>query len=81
MYAAKEAIQQPVENEGETIADEALDEIVSKTHGYPYFLQEWGYQTWNAADASPISQPTFWMLLQRRSEGWMRVFSKYALKG
>ncbi len=55
MYAAKEAIQQPVENEGETIADEALDEIVSKTHGYPYFLQEWGYQTWNAADASPIS--------------------------
>ncbi|MCX6975534.1 MAG: ATP-binding protein, partial [Verrucomicrobia bacterium] len=25
------------------------------TKGYPYFLQEWGYQTWNLAEASPIT--------------------------
>lgn len=53
--AAKEAINHPVESEGETISEEALELISSQTHGYPYFLQEWGYQTWNAADASPIA--------------------------
>jgi len=24
------------------------------TQGYPYFLQEWGYQAWNRAESSPI---------------------------
>jgi hypothetical protein len=24
------------------------------THGYPYFIQEWGYQSWNLAVSSPI---------------------------
>lgn len=24
------------------------------THGYPYFLQEWGYETWNVSPSSPI---------------------------
>ena len=24
------------------------------THGYPYFLQEWGYHAWNHALDSPI---------------------------
>lgn len=51
---AKVAIQQPVEDEGMQISDEALDEIVQKTHGYPYFLQEWGYQCWNLASGEKI---------------------------
>jgi hypothetical protein len=25
------------------------------TQGYPYFLQEWGYQSWNIAAQSPIT--------------------------
>lgn len=33
----------------------ALEAIVEASHGYPYFLQEWGYHIWNAAPASPIS--------------------------
>jgi len=28
------------------------------TKGYPYFLQEWGYQTWNQAKGSPITFQT-----------------------
>lgn len=54
--AAQAAIRQPIEKEGETIEDKALDLIVAKTKGYPYFLQEWGYQAWNAAEASPITK-------------------------
>ncbi len=49
------AIQQPVLGEEERITDEALASIVEKTHGYPFFLQEWGFQAWNIADVSPIT--------------------------
>lgn len=34
---------------------DALYEIFHVTKGYPYFLQEWGYQSWNLAPSSPIS--------------------------
>ena len=27
-----------------------------QTSGYPYFVQEWGYQAWNLATASPITK-------------------------
>lgn len=53
--AALSAIRQPVIDEGEKILDDALQAIVERTEGYPYFLQEWGYQAWNIADGSPIN--------------------------
>lgn len=52
---AKSALQMPVEKEGVSFTIDALDEAVHVTQGYPYFLQEWGYQTWNLAKESPIS--------------------------
>lgn len=48
--AAAAAIRNPVEAEGESIENEALSQIVEATHGYPYFLQEWGKHSWNEAD-------------------------------
>jgi hypothetical protein len=51
---AKTAIRQPIEDEGEKISDDALAEILQKTQGYPYFLQEWGYQCWNIAQGRQI---------------------------
>jgi len=53
--SAVTAIRQPIDNEGESILDDALEMIVVQTEGYPYFLQEWGYQAWNIADGSPIN--------------------------
>lgn len=52
---ASKALQEPVRNVGEEFAPDALHEIFRLTRGYPYFLQEWGYQAWNHAPASPIS--------------------------
>jgi hypothetical protein len=52
--AAREAIQRPLQDEGVSIDDRALTEIVAETHGYPYFLQEWGKHAWRVSDASPI---------------------------
>ena len=34
----------------------AVDAICEQTQGYPYFLQEWGKHSWDAAEASPITQ-------------------------
>lgn len=44
---AYDAIREPIEDEGATIAEDALQEIFRQSHGYPYFLQEWGYNAWN----------------------------------
>jgi hypothetical protein len=52
---ARVAIVEPIENEGETIADAAVAAIVKSTQGYPFFLQAWGYAAWNEAEQSPIS--------------------------
>ncbi len=53
--AAKRAIREPINDEGEEIAVDLLDTVVRQTQGYPYFLQEWGYQLWNEASGSPIT--------------------------
>lgn len=59
---AKAAIRQPVNDEGASIDDDALAEIFQKTCGYPYFLQEWGHQSWNLA-------PEWFDGLKRAAEG------------
>lgn len=52
--AARTAIEKPLWEQGVNIEDEALEAILKQTHGYPYFLQEWGKQVWDAATLSPI---------------------------
>ena len=54
--AAAEAIRIPIEQEDEAITREAVTHIVETTQGYPFFLQEWGFQTWNAAQQSPFTK-------------------------
>lgn len=52
--AARSALRDPIEEEGESISETALTKILFITEGYPYFLQEWGKHSWNTADHSPI---------------------------
>lgn len=51
---AKKALQDPVEAQGVSFTAAALQQLYERTNGYPYFLQEWGYQAWNSAKDSPI---------------------------
>lgn len=53
---ARSALVKPAADLGVAFADDALEGIVARTQGYPYFLQEWGKQTWDAATASPINR-------------------------
>jgi len=54
--AIRRAIRVPVEEAGARVDDAALSEIAHQTEGYPYFLQEWGAHSWNAASESPITR-------------------------
>jgi predicted transcriptional regulator len=51
---AAKAIRKPVVDQGAAITDSAVNSIIAETHGYPYFLQEWGKHAWDVADAPPI---------------------------
>lgn len=52
------ALQEPAKAAGVVFDVDALKEIFRLTKGYPYFLQEWGYQSWNLAKTSPITLNT-----------------------
>lgn len=53
---AKEALALPAEHFGVTYENDALDRILGRTDGYPYFLQLYGAETWRAA-GTPSDQP------------------------
>jgi hypothetical protein len=48
------ALREPALAADVRFSDEALKEIYNLTKGYPYFLQEWGYQCWNQSANSSI---------------------------
>lgn len=49
------ALRDPADEVGVAFETAALDEVYRLTRGYPYFIQEWGYQSWNRAPSSPIT--------------------------
>jgi hypothetical protein len=53
--AARTALAKPAHDQKVEFIEAALSSIVRQTQGYPYFLQEWGKHTWDAAAASPIT--------------------------
>ncbi|MDP1884676.1 MAG: ATP-binding protein [Candidatus Moranbacteria bacterium] len=74
---AIKALQDPVRLAGEAFEQAALHEIFRLTRGYPYFLQEWGYQAWNHASVSPITlqvvQEASDLVSRRLDENFFRV--------
>jgi hypothetical protein len=52
---ASEAIAIPAAEAGVTFDGDALSGVVAEAHGYPYFLQEWGYHVWNHATSKTIT--------------------------
>jgi hypothetical protein len=74
---AQNALAEPVRKAGARFAPDALDEIVSLTQGYPYFLQEWGYHAWNAAPdpliTKEVAQEATARAIARLDEGFFRV--------
>lgn len=53
--SARQALSVPAKDEGVAFSDEAIEEILDRTQGYPYFIQEWGKHAWGQAEKSPIT--------------------------
>ena len=74
---AHKALQDPTLAVGVEFEASALEEIFRLTQGYPYFIQEWGYQSWNRAEVSPITlqvvQEATATVMQRLDENFFRV--------
>jgi AAA ATPase domain len=51
---AREALVVPAADENVRWDDGALDAVLRETQGYPYFLQEFGKQAWDAADGPVV---------------------------
>jgi hypothetical protein len=52
---AAKALRDPALAADVLFDETALAEVFRLTQGYPYFIQEWGYQSWNTALQSPIT--------------------------
>jgi hypothetical protein len=74
---AAKALQDPAKAAGIAFDNKALDEIFRLTKGYPYFVQEWGYLSWNLADRSPIERHVVKvateMVIPRLDQNFFRV--------
>ena len=51
-----QALEEPTRAAGVLFDAAAMREVFRLTKGYPYFVQEWGYQIWKAASKSPITK-------------------------
>ncbi len=49
------ALQDPAIKAGARFEPQALTDIFALTNGYPYFIQEWGYQCWKHAPTQVIT--------------------------
>jgi hypothetical protein len=52
---AREALVAPASELGVLWREDGLSVILAEASGYPYFLQQYGQETWNVAASSPIT--------------------------
>jgi hypothetical protein len=53
---AREAIVEPARARGVEFTEGALALILNRTHGYPYFLQEWAHDAWNQGSDGKVTE-------------------------
>jgi hypothetical protein len=74
---AAKALQDPAQAVGVFFEADALAEVFRLTKGYPYFVQEWGYQAWNRAPQTPITlaivQDATTFVIPRLDQNFFRV--------
>lgn len=51
---AAEGFQKPARRNGRPFTDDALNELIKISSGYPYFIQAYGKAAWNASGSNPI---------------------------
>ena len=75
--SAAQAVEKPIIEEEASIEAKALQTIVERTQGYPFFLQEWASVAWNNAQGQEITladaDRSYGETLALLDEGFFRV--------
>lgn len=70
---AKDALVRPLAETSVDVEDGLAERVVAEVEGYPYFLQLWGAELWDAADIVGIAAFTKQLLGETRSEIFRRL--------
>lgn len=71
---AREAFAQPLAGDGGLGADsELIDQVVDEVEGYPYFIQLWGAELWDAAEIGEVDRVTLALLETVRPDIYRRL--------
>lgn len=52
--STRQAIESPFAACGVKIDRKVFEKVYERSKGYPYFIQEWGYQIWNRVDSNHV---------------------------
>ncbi|MGE5336042.1 MAG: ATP-binding protein [Nitrososphaerota archaeon] len=70
---ALDAFTRPLEQTGRVVDPEVAAAVVSEVEGYPYFIQLWGSELWDAADLASTDRLTPALLAAVRPEIYERL--------
>lgn len=71
---AREAFIQPLaDGGGFTASDDLVEAVINEVEGYPYFIQLWGAELWDAADIGGVDELTMRLLEAAREDIYRRV--------
>lgn len=74
---AQNALLKPAAENGVEFDNDAVQSILERTRGYPYFIQEWGSRCWNVAPRSPVQlgdvEGASVQVIAAMDEGFFRV--------
>jgi hypothetical protein len=67
------AFTHPLEEAGRTSDEGVAQEVVDEVEGYPYFIQLWGSELWDAADLAGVDHLSKRLLDEARPEIYQRL--------
>jgi DNA-binding transcriptional ArsR family regulator len=70
---AREALIRPLESYPVSVDPRLVERVVAEVEGYPYFLQLWGAELWDAADVAGVDRFNERLLDEARSEIYRRL--------
>jgi DNA-binding transcriptional ArsR family regulator len=70
---AKEALVRPLSGSPVTVDPGLAEDVVAEVEGYPYFLQLWGAELWDAANVAEVNRLSKPLLNETRSEIYRRL--------
>jgi DNA-binding transcriptional ArsR family regulator len=67
------AFARPLEQTERTAEDAVVEAVADEVEGYPYFIQLWGSELWDAADLAGVDRMTVELLDEARPEIYQRL--------